>query len=79
MPERKEIMMAVRLSSAEKKLLQKRAKAEGLSEADYIRLAVVMDSVLAGEMDGLKIVGSLMAEKVGERLKTWRSQGVLAL
>lgn len=79
MPERKEIMMAVRLSEAEKKLLSKRAKAEKLSEADYIRLAVVMDSVLSGDLDGLKIVGSVMAEKVGGRLKTWRAQGVLTL
>lgn len=65
------VQVNVRFSPDEKKVLERRAVAEGLSESEYLRNLVVVDAFMCGDLGAAKIVGRKVKEKVLRRLEQW--------
>jgi hypothetical protein len=57
-------MITVKLTDAERALLNKRAKKADMSVADYLRMTMVLEAVMAGDLDAVKI----LAENVRGKL-----------
>ena len=49
--------------------MRKRAKIEKLSEADYLRICMIVDAVLAGDRDAIKITAGRLREKFLARVR----------
>ncbi len=79
MVERKAHQYNIRLTTEEKALLEKRAKKERMTESDYLRVCMVMDSVISGDVDALKLVGQGLSEKLADRVRALIRQGSLQL
>ncbi|MFB3924405.1 MAG: hypothetical protein ACE145_22005 [Terriglobia bacterium] len=79
MVERKAHQYNIRLTAEEKTLLERRAKKEKMTESDYLRVCMVMDSVISGDVDALKIVGQSLSEKLADRVRALVRQGSLHL
>jgi hypothetical protein len=63
----------IRFSTEEKKLVEDFARKQGLKVADYIRIAVMFDMIMGGDVRMIRHVGRELAVKVNERLRTrWR-------
>lgn len=71
------VQMQMRLSIAEKELFDRRSTKEGVSVAEYLRTCAVLDSVLAGDIGAMKILGERLRAKLVERIREWQAQGVL--
>jgi hypothetical protein len=69
----------IKFSEAERALLAKRAKAEHMTEADYLRMCMIMDSVVSGDVDALKLIGTKLRDTVAEGVRKYTRRGVLAL
>jgi hypothetical protein len=70
-PEVKEmprIMVNMRLTEDERDLLAKAAKANDVSESDYLRICMLMDRVMDADPLALKICAGKLREKVGRRV-----------
>jgi hypothetical protein len=63
------LQINMRMTEAEQALLARRAKAEGISEADYLRVCMVMDSVIAGDMGAVKILADHLRSKLAEKFR----------
>ena len=50
-------MMQFRVNEEEKKLIEKCAKDAGMEVADYIRVSLLMEMVMRGEVQAIKIIG----------------------
>jgi hypothetical protein len=57
-------MITVKMTEAERALLNKRAKKADMSVADYLRMTMVLEAVMAGDLDAVKI----LAENVRGKL-----------
>jgi hypothetical protein len=64
------IMVAMKLTEAEKALLDKRVEASGMTLSDYLRVCMLVDGVMDGDKDALKLVAGNLREKVGRRLSS---------
>ena len=62
-------MVSVDLGKDLLKLVEQRAKQEGITRSDYIREAIMLEFILSGDVEAMKFV----VKKVGNRVK-----GVLA-
>jgi hypothetical protein len=62
------IMVNMKLTEEERALLAKRAVVLQMTEADYLRVCMLVDSVLDGDRDAVRIVGGNLREKVGRRV-----------
>jgi hypothetical protein len=66
-------MMQFRVNDEEKALIEKCAKRSGMTVSEYIRASMLMQMVVDGEMQALKIVGRTIGMKamdaLGRRLK----------
>lgn len=60
--------LAIKFTEDERALLRKRAAKQKMSEADYLRVCMIFDSVMDGDSLALKITAGRMREKVGRRL-----------
>ena len=60
------VMVSLRLSEAEQALLARRAKKRGQSEADYLRVCMVMDSIIDGDLGAVKILSDSSRMKLAE-------------
>jgi hypothetical protein len=72
-------VFTIKFTKAEKALLEKRAKKAGVTEADHLRACMVMDALVAGDVEALKVVGGTLREILAERIKMFEAQGVLSL
>lgn len=80
MPERsKREVFTIKFTEGERALLAKRAKKAGVTEADHLRACMVMDAVISGDPEALKLVGKTLAEVLAVRIKLFEAQGVLSL
>lgn len=62
------IMVAMKLTEDERKLLSKAAKANSMTEADYLRVCMIMDRVMDADPLAMKIAGAALRVKVGQRV-----------
>lgn len=60
--------LAIKFTEDERALLRKRAAKEKMTEADYLRVCMIMDSVMDGDPLAFKITGRNLREKVGRRV-----------
>jgi hypothetical protein len=60
-------MVNMKLTEDERALLAKRAKKEGLTEADYLRMCMVLESIMAGDLAAVKIAGANLRKKLAEK------------
>ena len=79
MVERKAHQYNIRLTPEEKALLERRAKREKMTESEYLRVCMVIDSVVSGDLEALKIVGQGMSEKLAEKVRVLMKRGMLRL
>ncbi len=56
----------IRFSEEEKALVEDYARKQGLKVADYIRLAVIFDMIMGGELRMMRYVSKELALKVTE-------------
>jgi Family of unknown function (DUF6290) len=67
-------MMQFRLNDEEKALIEKCAKKAGMTVSEYIRVCMLMEMVVDGEMQALRIIGRTIGMKamnsLSRRLKT---------
>jgi hypothetical protein len=68
----------IKFSEAERALLAKRAKKEEMTEADYLRLCMLMDAMMAGDPAAVKIFGGKLREKFLARVQRWMGRKELA-
>ena len=61
----------IRFSEAERALLAKRAKKAHMSEAELLRVCMVMDAVLEGDRDALGIAFVRARDKAYKRLSKY--------
>ncbi len=62
------IMITVKLTDAERALLRKRADKHGIPEADYLRMAMVIEATTAGDFDAWKILAEGLRTKAAEQV-----------
>lgn len=67
-------MMQFRVNDEEKALIEKCAKKSGMTVSEYIRACMLMEMVVDGEFQALKIIGRTIGMKamdaLSRRLKT---------
>lgn len=70
----KTTMMQLRVNDEEKALIEKCAKKAGMTVSEYIRASLLMEMVIDGEVQALKIIGRTIGMKamdaLSRRLKT---------
>lgn len=70
----KTTMMQFRVAEDEKALIEKCAKKQGMTVSEYIRASLLMEMVIDGEVQALKIIGRTIGMKamdaLSRRLKT---------
>ena len=71
-------MMQFRVNDEEKALIEKCAKKGGMTVSEYIRACMLMEMVVDGEMQALKIIGRSIGMKAMDALSR-RLKGSLAL
>lgn len=62
------VRFQIKFSEAERDLLRKRAKKENLTEADVLRISMVMDAMMCGDADAWRILGENLRAKAVNRL-----------
>jgi hypothetical protein len=62
------LQLAIKFTEAERALLRKRSVKLDMSEADVLRVCMVMDAMMDGDKDAFKITAGRLREKVGKRL-----------
>jgi hypothetical protein len=61
-------MVAMKLTEDERALLRRRAEKEHLTEADYLRVCMLMDSLMSGDYVAAKIFGDKVRAKLLEKV-----------
>jgi hypothetical protein len=61
-------MIGMKLTEDERRLLAKGAKANDMTEADYLRICMIMDRVMSADPLAVKIASGALREKVGQRV-----------
>lgn len=61
------IMVAMKLTEEERALLAKLSERNDMTEADYLRVCMLIDGVMSGDRDALKLAGGALREKVARR------------
>lgn len=79
MARRQEHQFNVRLSEDEKQLLDKGAKAGGLSVADYLRTCFIMDRLIALDPLAVKLASHAVRDAFQARVRDLVSKGTLHL
>jgi len=62
-------VFAIKFTEEERALLRKRARIEKMSEADYLRVCMIVDAMLAGDRDAIKITAGRLREKFVARVR----------
>ena len=62
-------LMQFKVTPEERRIIEKRAKKEGTSTSNYIRGCVLMEMVLDGDFQAMKIVGAEVGRKVWQGLR----------
>jgi uncharacterized protein (DUF1778 family) len=71
-------MMQFRVNDEEKALIEKCAKKAGMTVSEYIRACMLMEMVVDGEVQALKIIGRTIGMKAMDALSR-RLKGTAAL
>lgn len=64
----KTTMMQFRVNEEEKALIEKCAKKSGMTVSEYIRASLLMEMVIDGEVQALKIIGRTIGMKAMDAL-----------
>jgi len=64
MRERSESVIGFKVSPEDRALVQRRAKVSGMSTSEYLRFAVLVESLTAADTSAMKLVGRSLLEKV---------------
>lgn len=72
------IMITLKLTEDERALLAKAAKANDMTEADYLRVCMIMDRVMDGDPLAIKITAGNLREKVARRVAAMLGMDVAA-
>lgn len=67
-PSRTELMQ-FKVTPEERKLIEKVAKKQGITVSEYVRAAIIMDMVLEGEVEAMKIVVETVGRKAVQALR----------
>ena len=67
-PSRTELMQ-FKVTPDERKLIEKVARKQGCTVSEYVRSAVIMDMVLEGEVDAMKVVVESIGRKAVQVLR----------
>lgn len=62
-------LMQFKVTPEEKRIIEKRAKKEGATTSNYIRGCVLMEMVLDGDFEAMKVVGTEVGRKVWQGLR----------
>lgn len=62
------IQVNVKLTADERALLAKGAKANDMTEADYLRVCMIMDRVMDGDPLAIKVTAGRIREKVRRKV-----------
>lgn len=62
------LKLQIKFTDEERALLKKLAAKNDMTEADYLRVCMIMDGVLEGDRDAIKITAGRLREKVGRRV-----------
>ena len=60
------VMVTLKLTEQERALLRKRSGKHDLSEADYLRMAMVFESTMAGDASGWSVLGEALRQKAAQ-------------
>lgn len=62
-------LMQFKVTPEEKRIIERRAKKEGVTASNYIRGCVLMEMVLDGDFEAMKVVGAEVGRKVWQGLR----------
>ena len=62
-------LMQFKVTPEEKRIIERRAKKEGTNTSSYIRGCVLMEMVLDGDFEAMKVVGAEVGRKVWQGLR----------
>ncbi len=65
----KDVVMQFRVTEEEKDLIDKCAKRAGMTVAEYVRVCLLMEMVVDGELQALKIIGQTIGLKAMDALR----------
>ncbi len=60
--------LQIKFTDEERALLQEMAERNGMTEADYLRVCMIVDGVMSGNKQAIKITAGRLREKVGRRV-----------
>lgn len=63
-------VMNFRVTPKEREIIERQAEADGMSVAQYLRVAVLMDMSLSGNVEAMKIVFSSVSEGIKESVRS---------
>ena len=61
------VMIGMKLTEGERALLAKLSQRNRMTEADYLRVCMLIDGVMSGDRDALKLAGGALRDKVARR------------
>lgn len=67
--EERTVQVLVRLTPREKKILDRRAEADDISGPDHLRVCMIADAVMSGDLEAARILGETLRRKLVERLE----------
>lgn len=62
------LRLQIKFTDEERALLQKLAAKDGMTEADYLRVCMLMDGVMGGDRDAIRIMAGKLREKVAAKM-----------
>ncbi len=68
MPEIRSELMQFKMTPQERTLVEKCAKKQGMSVSEYVRACLLMEMVLDGELQAIKIVATTIGRKAVKAL-----------
>jgi hypothetical protein len=63
---RYEVVLGGRFTSREGRIVEQAAEADGCTVSEYVRSAVLTTAVLDGNLEAIKLLGGLSAEKLAD-------------
>ena len=69
------VLFSIKFTEEERAILRRQAKANDMTEADYLRVCMLVDAVAMGDVQALKLTAGRLREKFMVRMRAWMHEG----
>jgi hypothetical protein len=73
------LMFNIKFTDEERAILRRQAKKSKSTEADHLRVCMLVDAVVEGDMQAIKLTAGRMREKFVARMRIWERKAAKAV